>query len=368
MERIMSSNRTLVTKSQFGRLLNWFGVFMITVVISTLVAPYCVLADSTGTANLKPDLCGYTGPDAPYIVSGLPEPTKKPNFEFTVGMLEPYSALAVLRTITESCEAKVKQLGGKFISYDSGLDIQKQVSDMDLLLSQKVDIIIAYPTAEGNLTQGIKKAKEMGIPVVQINVPSDSTKAGDPNVVTTVGMAFDYYDYVTVKYIAKNYPGANTALISFGPPTENLPLIENRTIYYAKEMGLNFLGKVAAVDPSPNAAAVATQGIIGKYPNVKIILGYNDYATMAAANALRASGKKDILVATPNGGQNITANGIKEGTAICAYRNPWEAVGTTAAIAAYDVLTKQNLPLPKRMLMTGELATKGTVEIFSFIQ
>jgi ABC-type sugar transport system substrate-binding protein len=105
---------------------------------------------------------------------------------------------------------------------------------------------------------------------------------------------------------------------------------------------------------------------MGKYPDVQIIIGYNDYATMAAAAALKAAGKTGVLVATMNGGQDITAAGIKEGSALCAYRNAWEKVGNGAAIAAYDVLTKQNLPA-RRMLFIGEVATKENVDSLTFV-
>ena len=39
MQRIMSLNRAWVTKSQFGRLSNWFGVLMIAIVVGALVGP-----------------------------------------------------------------------------------------------------------------------------------------------------------------------------------------------------------------------------------------------------------------------------------------------------------------------------------------
>ena len=93
---------------------------------------------------------------------------------------------------------------------------------MDQLISQKVNVIIAYPVTEAGLTQGVAAAKAAGIPVVPISVPSNSQKTLDPNVSTMVGMAFDQYDYVTMKHIAEKYPKGKVAFLGFGPPTENL--------------------------------------------------------------------------------------------------------------------------------------------------
>ena len=363
MPRIVASNWMEDAMSQFGRWAKLSLVPMVFLLIGVVASSSGASAASTGAAA---DLGGYAGPDAQYIVKQLPEPVVKPGFKFKVGYLNVFSGINVMMTLQNECEKKIKALGGTFISYDAGLDIQKQVSQMDQLISQKVDVIIAYPTTDAALTQGVAAAKAAGIPVVQINVPSNSQKTLDPNVSTMVGMAFDQYDYVTMKHIAEKYPKGKVAFIGFGPPTDNLVHIVGRAKYWAGQMGLNILGEVDALDASPNAASVATQAIIGKYPDVQIIIGYNDYATMAAASALKAAGKTGVLVATMNGGQDITAAGIKEGTALCAYRDAWEKVGNAAAIAAYDILTKQHLPA-RRMLFIGELATKDNVDSLTFV-
>jgi len=357
MPRIVTSNRV------FGRMAKLCAVLAIFGLICAFASSSSALAASAGGGL---DLGGYTGPDAQYIVKQLPEPVVKSGFKFKVGYLQVFSGINVMMALQNECEKKIKALGGSFISYDAGLDIQKQVSQMDQLISQKVDIIIAYPTTDAALTQGVAAAKAAGIPVVQVNVPSNSQKPLDPNVAAMAGMAFDQYDYVTLKYIAEKFPKGKVAFLGYGPPTDNLVHIIGRAKYWAQQMGLNILGEVPAMNASPDAAVVATQAIIGKYPDVQVIIGYNDYATMAAAATLKAAGKTGVLVATMNGGQDITAAGIKEGTALCAYRNAWERVGDAAAIAAYDVLTKQHLP-QQRMLFIGELATKDNVNFLPFI-
>ena len=357
-------------KNQISRRLKLAAVFMIMLLVSIAVAPDSLFAGnkSSGVIKIsKRDLGGYKGPDARYIVKGLAEPEVKPGFKFKVGYLQPFAGVNVLLTIQKECEKKIKALGGEFIAYDAGLDIQKQVSQMDQLISQKVDLIIAYPVTEAGLTQGIATAKAAGIRVIMSNVPSNSEIPMDKNADATVGMAFDLYDYMTIKYIAKKYPGTKTAFLGFAPPAENLIHIMGRSKYWAKKMRLNILGGVDALDASPNAASVATQGIMGKYPDVKVIIGYNDYATMAAVTALKAAGKKGVLVATPNGGQHITAAAIKDGSAVCAYRDPWEKLGETLAIQAYNILTGQNLPIQRRVLLIGELATKGNVDSLEFV-
>jgi ribose transport system substrate-binding protein len=338
---------------------------VVTIFVLIGVAALSLTASAASTAT-KPDLGGYTGPDAQYVASQIPEPVIKPGFKYKVGYLAPFAGINELFAIQKACEKKTQALCGTFIAYDAGLDIQKQVSQMDQLISQKVDLIIAYPVTEAGLTQGMAAAKKAGIKVLMLNVPASAEIPVDPNADAMVGMAFDLHDYATMKYIAQKYPHGKVAFLGFGPPAENLIHIVGRGKYWAKELGLNILGQVDALDASPNAATVATQAIMGKYPDVQVIFGYNSYATMAAASALRAAGKTNVMVATMNGGADITVSGLKSGSVAVVYRNPWEKVGDAAAIAAYDILTKQNLPA-KRMLFTGEVASKDNVDKLTFV-
>jgi len=336
---------------------------MISVLIG--VAAMSSTAYAASPAN-KPNLDGYTGPDAQYIVNPLPDPVIKPGYKFKVGYLNVFAGISVLFEIQKECERKVKALGGELIGYDGKLDIQQQVSQMEQLIAQKVDIIIAYPITEAGLTQASLAAKKAGIPVVLISTPSSSEQPMDPNATAMVGMAFDQYDYATMKIVAKKYPHGKIAVLGFGPPSENLVHILARSKYWANQMGMSILGQVDALDASPNAATVATQAIMGKYPDAQVILGYNDYATNAAAMALRASGKTGVVVVTPNGGSEINVPALKSGAVLTAYRNPWEKLGDAAAIVAYDILTKQNIP-QKRMLFIGEPATKENVNSLKFV-
>ncbi len=311
---------------------------------------------------------GYTGPDSQYLTK-LTAPTLQSGFSFKVGYLTPFAGIVTLETIKAACKAETERQGGTFISYDAGLDVQKQVSQMQQLISQKVDLIYAYPVTEASLTKPIEQAAAAGIPVVLLNTPPDSSRINEVIGAASinVGLAFDEADYQTIKYIADNYPGAKVGIIGYAPPAESLVWIIERELYWCKQLGLDMVAKVDAVDPTPNAATVATQSILAKAPDVQFILGYNDISTLGAVAAVKAAGKTGVLCATPNGGQDITAMGIKAGTVLCTYNLAWVENGTQAAYAGYDILTKQNQPLPIQIELTGTLATKDNVDQLKFL-
>lgn len=359
---------------------NLIKICVILMVLALLAVAMAACGSSTDTtastapsaaasASSSPtDLNGYTGPDAQYLTK-LTEPTLKSGFSFKVGYLTPFAGIVTLETIKNACKAETERQGGSFIAYDAGLDVQKQVSQMQQLISQKVDLIYAYSATEASLTKPIQQAADAGIPVVLLNTPPDSSRINEVRGAASlnVGLAFDLADYVTIKYIADNYPGAKVGIIGYAPPAESLKWIIERELYWCKQLGLNMVAKIDAVDPTPNAATVATQSILAKAPDVQFILGYNDISTLGAVAAVKASGKTGVLCATPNGGQDLTAEGIKAGTVLCTYNLAWVENGTQAAIAGYDILTKQNQPLPIQIELPGTLATKDNVDQLTFL-
>ena len=305
---------------------------------------------------------GYTGMDAPHIFNKLSEPKIKKGYKFTAGYLQVWGGSRPLMLIQKECERKIKEYGGKFIAYDAGMDTQKQISQFNQLMSQKVDIIIAYPTLTGGLTQSIKLAKKAGIKVLSVNVPSVSTHPLDPNVEAMVGMAFDLYGYETVKKFSEDHPGKkNIGFVGAAIPTDNLPHIIGSAKRWAEKLGFNVVGQVDAAGIDPASAGAAAQAILSKNPEVEIFVAYNEYAALGIGAAMRASGIKGILVGAPNGGDVAGYKPIKNGTLTVQYLSAWAEVGEAAGIAAYKILTGQTLPA-KRILFKGVVVTKDNVD------
>jgi ABC-type sugar transport system substrate-binding protein len=342
-------------------IMSWFG--QILVLIVAVVFSSAVFA---APPDEKYVVAGYSGPDAPHMFTQLSEPKIKKGYKFTAGFLQVWGGGKTLMLIQKECERKIREYGGDFIAYDAMGDQQKQITQFNQLIAQKVDIIIAYPTLTGGLTQGYKMAKKAGIKVLNINVPSDSNHPLDPNVEAMVGMAFDLYGFDTVSKLKELHPDKkNVAFIGSAIPTDNLPIIVNSAKRYAEELGYNILGQVDAGWDAA-AAGKAAQALMGKYRNIEVILTFNEYSALGAAAAMRAAGIKGILAGSPNGGDGAAYKAIKDGALAVQYLDPWVEVGEAAGIAAYKILTGQELPA-KRMLFQGVVVTKENVERVRFV-
>lgn len=308
----------------------------------------------------------YRGVDAPYFKT-LPEPTRKSGTKFTVGYLSEFNGQPILLAMQQAAQAEVRKLGGTFVFKDAGLDPQKQASQLNELISQKVDVIIGDPVVSAALAPGIAAAKQAGIPFVEVDGPADETKPLVANAVTAVTHSFDYIVWKTMKALAAAHPGATFATMGLALPVDPLIYLCKRIQYWGTKFGLKFLGQVDATNDTPAGYGPAINTILTKYPNVQIVLTYNDQSVVAAATSVATSGKK-VFVATPNGGQALSQQALNAGKVDMVYRVPWEGTGTQAAIAAYDVVTKQHLPLPKFINLVGPVLTQKTANKVQWIK
>lgn len=309
----------------------------------------------------------YTGIDKEFI-NELPEPTAQAGKPFTVGFLLNNGAVGTLVAIQKAAQAQVEALGGKFIGYDAATDAQKQVSQMDQLISQKVDAIIAYSITDATLTQGIQAAAKAGIPVIQVEVPTNPATPLNPGAVSLVTIAHDLGCYEIMKYVSEQKPGAKVSFMKYGLPNEAIVHILERGHYWAEQFKLTILpDEVSAINPSPAAASDAAQSILAKHPDVDYIITFNDVTANATVKVLSAAGNKTIKVVTPNGGDAITAPLIKDGSVAAVWAAPYVKLGQQAAIAAFDAITKQGT-LPQRVMVAGQLATKDNVDSVTFVK
>src|SRR3954467_7216473 len=86
--------------------------------------------------------------------------------EFTVGFSNPTGAAASLNATQDAVTALGKHVGFKVIPLDAQLNVQKQVSDINQFIAQKVNAIIVFPLAPSTLNPALQRARKAGIKVI----------------------------------------------------------------------------------------------------------------------------------------------------------------------------------------------------------
>ena len=297
----------------------------------------------------------YNGTDKGHF-DVLSEPKEVPGTSFKVGFLNTNAGQPILLAMQNAAKAEVARLGGSFIALDASSDPQKQASQMNQVIAQQVDVIIVDPTVATALGPGITRAEAAGIPVIAIGTPPDQSKPQNLGFETSISQGFDYSVYRTMKALADEHPGATFATMGLSIPVDQLIFMLDRIQYWGEEFGLKFEGKVDTPNDNPLGFGPATTTILGKYPDVDFIVTFNDESAVAAATTVATSGK-DAKIVTPNAAQPIARDAMKAGRLEVVYRVPWEQQGVQSVWAAYDTLTKQNLPLPEFITVPGYTVT-----------
>src|SRR5512135_497847 len=92
-----------------------------------------------------------------------------PKKTVTVG----YAAAGLIDAVqiawSDGLKQVIEEAGGKVLTVDSQNKIAKQISDVEDLLSQKIDFLVINPVDEAGIVPAIEAANKAGVPVVTID-------------------------------------------------------------------------------------------------------------------------------------------------------------------------------------------------------
>lgn len=321
---------------------------------SSAAASASASTSSSGTGTVKP----YTGPEAKYIYA-WPAPKAKPGYKFSIGYLQPNGQQQTLVHEQNAAEAETKALGGTFTALDASASITTQVNQFNQLLAQHVSAIIVYPNDPKAMTPELAKAKSEGIPVIAISTPGIVTEPTLPGYAATIDQAFDQAAYLSVANVAAHAPGSGFVTEGFAAPIPALEYLNSRYRYWGKKLGLKFLGDVEVSADAASAYTTASSAILAKYPSVKAVFGFDTAGMQSISSLARSQGKS--VWACGYGADSASVKLVKAGLMYSVGTGGFPQVGKDSVIAAYDKLTKQNLPLRNLTVAKSGLITQSTV-------
>jgi ribose transport system substrate-binding protein len=298
----------------------------------------------------------YTGPERS-LPHNLAQPKIKAGYHFTVGYMSPYAAIPSLAAAIDGAKAEIQKLGGKFILEDGQLTPTLQATQIQQLISQHVNAMMVYPVNPATLGPGIAAARKAKIPIVMEDTPPI---AGSPLIKGTYSdilQGRDAGEYAIAQAIAKAAPGASFVNLGLAVPVPLLQYGTKRGAYWATKFGMKDLGEVDTTTDTPGGASTAMNSILAKYPSVQVVFAYNDQAADAASAVARAAGKNVKVVG--DNGDPVAIKEIQAGRLFATFNSDFTSIGRLQAIATYDLLTHQNLPLPKQVSVGGLLITKA---------
>ena len=326
----------------------------------TVAALALAVGCSFSLAASSGSIPGYTGAEAS-LPNAFPAPTVKSGTSCTIGFQNPLAANESLQYFQKGAVAQAKAFGCKIITLDDALSPDKQVSNMQQLLAQGAQAIIFYPLDPKATTPVLAQAKSKGIPVIAIDATFGNPKLPvDPGIVTQVWQGRDIMAFLQVQALAKVKPGAKVGLIGIGAPVPALKYLNQREAFYAKKAGLTVLGTQDNPTDDVTGGEKAGNALIQRYSNMDAVIGYNDPSAIGAVTAARGAGRSLTVI-----GLNGTSDGIagvRNGQLAATVQGQSPGLGIQAVTAAYDLITKQHLPLPKVIVLPPRIVTKANVD------
>ena len=331
--------------------------------LSVAVAAAAALA-AAGAAGSAPRVsvpAGYVGAEAS-LPTAYPTPTIKPGAKCKLGFQSIVRANETINHFEKAFDARAKALGCTVVGLDDNVSADKQVSNMQQLVTAGVQVIVFQPLDPKATVPVLKRAVAKGIKVLALDATFGSTKTTEPYspyVTSQVWQGRDIMAYLQAKQMAAAHPHAKVGLIGIGFAIPALKYLTKREAYWGKKFGLTIVGEQD--NPADDAAGgnTAANGLLQHYKDMNAIIGYNDPSAVGAYAAARGLGRKLTIVGLNGSSDGLSA--VKDGHIAATVQVQPVTWGIQLANAAYSLVTKQHLPLPKVVVSVSQTVTKDNI-------
>lgn len=193
-------------------------------------------------------------------------------------------------SLKDGIEKKAKEKGMKVTVVDAQDDTAKQISGIEDLILQKVDVLLVNPTDSAAISSAVKDANDAGIPVITIDRSSDEG---------------DIETFIASDNVAGGEMAAEYLVKELGEKAKVVELEGVSGASATRERGKGFhniADKQLEVLTSQTAEFDRTKGlnvmenILQGNKDIQAVFAHNDEMALGAIEAIKAAGKDIIVV------------------------------------------------------------------------
>lgn len=238
----------------------------------------------------------------------------------------------------ETMEKAAKDAGIELIVKVADANMQEQITQVESLLTQGIDVLILAPHDAASAASLVDKAKQEGIPVISYDRLITNTDK------------LDYYlsfDNVKVgelqgKYITEKVPQGKYILLSGAPTDNNAKLFKEGAMKYIQPLidsgKIQVLADQAVDNWVPeNALKIVEAALAANNNQVDAILAPNDGTAGGAIQALAAQNLAGKVPITGQDSEKSAAKRIMEGTQSMTIFKDTRELGKKAVEVAVDI-------------------------------
>ena len=210
-------------------------------------------------------------------------------------------------TMQKALRDAASSIGANVVVTDAHHDVSKQISDVEDMLQQKIDILLVNPTDTAGIQSAVNSAHKAGAVVVAV----DANASGPVD--SFVGSKNFNAGEISCEYMAKAIGGKGEIAILDGIPV--VPILER---VRGCKAALGKFPDIKIVDTQNgkqerDVALTVTENMIQAHPNLKGIFSVNDGGSMGVLSAIDSSGK-DIKLTSVDGAPEAVAAIAKPGS------------------------------------------------------
>ena len=253
--------------------------------------------------------------------------------------------------LQSSIEKEAKTLGATTVAADANNDLVKQISDVEDMLSQNIDVLIMDPKDAKGLVGVTKEAKAQHVPVIIVDSSIDQSAP----VLTTIQASNAENGRLIGDWLVSQVKGKDLHLALLSGAQGNVVGEARRDgvmegILEAQLRQLGHAGFTVAGQGWGNwtqeGGVKAMEDLLTAHPDINAVLAENDSMALGALRAIQDAGKsgQGILVFAAADGQKEAVKLIEEGKYGATGLNDPAVIGKMAADLAVKVANKHDLP------------------------
>src|ERR1700733_5512356 len=235
-------------------------------------------------------ICALSALATGFVSVGRAQGTK----QFVVGFSNPTGAQASLDTTQAAVIALGKHLGFKVIPLDAQLNAQKQVSDINQFIAEKVNGIIVFPLSPNTLTPALDRARKAGIKILGWDAfthqPASGASIAPYDANFDQGLSYGGATQLAKLVGTKLHGVGNVIGIGLTAP---VPSIAFQLKQYQKDLAASFpkiKWLTTAENPTDDIAGgetVTSEAATRFSDKINAVMSYNDDSALGAGIALK---------------------------------------------------------------------------------
>ncbi|WP_251554601.1 sugar ABC transporter substrate-binding protein [Neobacillus muris] len=258
--------------------------------------------------------------------------------------------------IKNGIEKKADELGVKVIINDAQKSADKQLQQVNSFIAQGVDAIVVNPVETEASSPAVEKAKEAGIPVINVN----GVTTAEPD--AFVGSRDEESAEIAIKFLAEKLNGKGNIVMMHGYPGQaaEIKRTDGAKNILKQYPDMKLIAEQTANWSRDEALSLMENWLQANKGKINGVFAQNDEMGMGALQALEKAGVKDDIVLISIDAIADALQAVKDGRLDATVFQNANGQGGGAIETAVKMIKKEDYE--KETYIPFELVTKENVD------